>query len=97
MQKTFTYNAGSPKYMPPESLKFNRYSVKSDIWGMGVIAYELVYGHSPWKSLDEAKLYDLTTTVPIESLFDSNIPVSNHYKTFIVNCLRPNLNERAGP
>lgn len=52
MQKTFTYNAGSPKYMPPESLKFNRYSVKSDIWGMGVIAYELVYGHSPWKSLD---------------------------------------------
>jgi serine/threonine protein kinase len=97
MQKTFTYNAGSPKYMPPESLKFNRYSVKSDIWGMGVIAYELVYGHSPWKSLDEAKLYDLTTTVPIESLFDPNIPVSNHYKTFIVNCLRPNLNERAGP
>lgn len=54
---SFNYNAGSPKYMPPESLKYNRYSVKSDIWSMGVIAFELVYGHAPWKFKDDAQLY----------------------------------------
>lgn len=94
---SFTYNAGSPKYMPPESLKYNRYSFKSDAWSMGVMAYELVYGHAPWQSNDEAKLYDMTTTIPIESLFDPNVTVSDHYKKFIANCLKPNINQRASP
>lgn len=35
----FEYNVGSPYYMPPESLKFNRYSFKSDVWSIGVIAF----------------------------------------------------------
>ena len=38
--------------MPPESLKYNKYSFKSEVWAMGVIAYELVYGHVPWQSND---------------------------------------------
>ena len=36
--------------MPPEALKDNKYSVKSDIWALGVIAYELVFGVQPWKN-----------------------------------------------
>jgi serine/threonine protein kinase len=93
----FAYNVGSPKYMPPESLKFNRYSFKSDVWSMGIMAYELVYGDAPWKSKDDAKLFELMTTVPIESLFGSNAPVSNHYRAFIISCLQPNITQRAGP
>ena len=62
---SFTNNAGSPKYMPPESLKYNRYSFKSDVWSFGIIAYELVYGHAPWPSNDEAKLYDMILSKPI--------------------------------
>ena len=54
---SFTYNAGSPKYMSPESLRFNRYSFKSDVWAMGIMAYELVYGQAPWKDKDDHKLY----------------------------------------
>lgn len=64
---------------------------------MGIIAFELVYGHAPWKHKDDAKLYQLTTTVPIDTLFDPNINVSDHYKTFIVNCLQPNIGQRANP
>lgn len=45
----FDYNVGSPYYMPPEALKFNRYSFKSDVWSFGIIAYEMVFGHLPWK------------------------------------------------
>jgi serine/threonine protein kinase len=44
-----SYNIGSPYYMPPETLKFNKYSFKSDIWALGVMAYEMVYGKLPWK------------------------------------------------
>lgn len=88
---------GSPKYMPPETLKFNRYSFKSDLWAIGVMAYELVYGGAPWKSNVDSKLYDLIYSTPIERLFDPSIKVSDHYKTFIVKCLKPNMNERPGP
>jgi serine/threonine protein kinase len=53
----FEYNVGSPYYMPPETLKFNTYSFKSDIWSMGVIAYEMVYGKLPWKEKVESLLF----------------------------------------
>ena len=37
-------NVGSPLYMSPEALKQSRYSDKSDIWAIGITAYELLYG-----------------------------------------------------
>lgn len=67
------------------------------MWALGVIAYELVYGTVPWKHKDDSKLYEMTLITPIESLLDPNVQVSNHYKTFIVNCLKPNSAERPGP
>eukprot|EP00919_Chromeraceae_sp_WS-2016_P057332 GHVR01135892.1.p1 GENE.GHVR01135892.1~~GHVR01135892.1.p1 ORF type:complete len:104 (+),score=2.59 GHVR01135892.1:1691-2002(+) len=53
----FDYNVGSPYYMPPESLKFNRYSYKSDVWSMGIIAFELAYGKLPWKDKNDSILF----------------------------------------
>lgn len=59
------YNVGSPKYMPPECLKYNKYSFKSDVWAMGVIAFELIYGYAPWKNKVESKLYDEILSTPV--------------------------------
>lgn len=64
---------------------------------MGVMAYEMIYGSAPWKDKDDHKLYELTTSVPIENLFDPNVQISDQYKNFIVNCLKPNINQRANP
>lgn len=47
------YNVGSPLYMAPESLKRNEYSLKTDIWALGVIFYELLTGETPWKAKNE--------------------------------------------
>lgn len=33
------YNVGSPLYMSPEALRRNVYSIKNDIWSIGVIIY----------------------------------------------------------
>lgn len=59
------YNVGSPKYMPPECLKYNKYSFKSDAWAMGIIAFKLVYGHAPFQNKIEAQLYDQILNTPI--------------------------------
>ncbi len=36
-------NVGSPLYMCPQALKSNKYSEKSDIWALGISAFELLY------------------------------------------------------
>jgi serine/threonine-protein kinase ULK/ATG1 len=42
------YNVGSPRYMSPEAYKQNMYSEKSDVWALGIILYEMLFG----KTLD---------------------------------------------
>lgn len=42
------YNVGTPLYMSPQTIMNNRYSEKSDMWSIGVLYYELLYGQVPW-------------------------------------------------
>jgi serine/threonine-protein kinase ULK2 len=41
---------GTPLYMAPQLLsKINeRYTSKSEIWSIGIIFYEMLYGKTPW-------------------------------------------------
>jgi len=41
---------GTPLYMSPQILKRQMYSSKCDVWSVGLIFYELIYGHTPWPS-----------------------------------------------
>ena len=42
------YNVGTPLYMSPQTIMSNKYSEKSDMWSIGVLYYELLYGEVPW-------------------------------------------------
>lgn len=42
------YNVGSPVYMSPEAYSYSQYSVKSDVWSIGMIFYELLLGCQPF-------------------------------------------------
>lgn len=49
---------GSPLYMAPEILGEKSYSHTADIWSLGLILYELIYGYNPYKKcndMDELK------------------------------------------
>lgn len=69
--------------MSPEALKRNIYSVKNDIWSIGVIIYELLHGETPWECKTEKELMDKMVRVPVTF----TVKVSEELKNFIKKCL----------
>jgi serine/threonine protein kinase len=58
---------GSPLYMAPEILGERNYTSGIDIWAIGMILYELIYGYHPlYKCKDIAELKDYMTNNSIE-------------------------------
>ena len=40
---------GTPLYVSPEILKGDEYDEKTDIWGLGILTYRLIYGKVPFQ------------------------------------------------
>lgn len=49
----------SPIYTAPEVLRGKSYSIKSDIWSIGVVLFQMLYGYCPFQSNNIAKLITL--------------------------------------
>lgn len=47
---------GSPIYMAPEILKGCIYNMKADIWSMGVVLFEMLFGYCPYEDKTIASL-----------------------------------------
>ena len=59
---------GSPIYMAPQILERNDYTTKCDIWSIGVIFFEMLFGRHPWTGRDENDLLRSIQNIPISSL-----------------------------
>ncbi|KAI3949209.1 hypothetical protein MKW92_041663 [Papaver armeniacum] len=47
---------GSPLYMAPEIMQFQKYDAKADLWSVGVILYQLVIGKTPFTGNNQIQL-----------------------------------------
>lgn len=83
---------GTPIYMAPEIIKHNNYSIKSDLWSIGIILYELLLGKYPYNANNHIELIkeidNKDLTIPMSLL------ISNDCKNLIVGLLQKNHEKR---
>lgn len=89
---SMTECVGSPVYMSPELLLRRKYNSKSDIWSLGVLLYEMVYGIVPFYSTSESKLLESILTKSVR--YNPYIEVKDSLKELISKCLVVDVNAR---
>ena len=85
---------GTAEYMSPEMVNKEEYSKDIDIWSLGILLYEMIHGHSPFKP-NKAKfnINDIIDNIKIQDLkFNGNI--SKECKELIVHLLDRDVTKR---
>ena len=75
---------GSPLYMAPELFIKNKYSTKTDLWSIGLILYEMLYGFHPYNNCNTYN--DLVNVNKNESIIEIP-PKNNTNKNVSLECL----------
>ena len=88
--------AGTPGYMAPEQLERRPLTARTDIYALGVVAYEMVTGHrlpSPSASFIERNQVGLNDPLPLS---ESAHPRGRRWERAILKCLSRNPEDRFG-
>jgi len=76
---------GTPLYMAPEIICDNNYNNKSDLWSIGIILYEIIFGIRPYNGNNLTNLMKCINTSEIN--FPKKINISNDCKNLIKSLL----------
>ena len=83
----------APLYLAPEVYNREEYNYKCDIWSLGIIFYELLFGKTPWQGKTRHDLFQNNIMVkPLE--FPDNIPVRTDIKKLIKKILTISQKDR---
>lgn len=85
---------GTPNYMPPEVLKGKSADKRSDLYSLGVMAYELLTGRRPFRGQTiSALIYSILNDTPVSpSQINNRVPAI--YDRIVEKCLNKNPDER---
>lgn len=67
--------------------------IKIDVWGLGVIIYEVLMGYQAWESKfgEEVRLF-VQSTSKVENFITKGTPIT--WQVLLACCMRPNPNDR---
>lgn len=82
--------AGTVHCLAPESIEKREYTHSVDIWAIGIITYELIYGYTPF---DADSRYDIINKIKM-CKYEFPYPTDKYVKNFISNILVKNVSDR---
>jgi len=85
---------GSPLYMAPEILRYEKYDAKADLWSVGTVLYEMVTSRPPFRAANHVELLRKIEKTNDVIKFGDDILVSDAMKKLIRSLLRRDPKER---
>ncbi|KAI0424978.1 hypothetical protein F5Y09DRAFT_347164 [Xylaria sp. FL1042] len=85
---------GSPLYMAPEILRYERYDAKADLWSVGTVAYEMISGKPPFRASNHVELLRKIEGNNDNIKFPKEVQVSSNLKSLIRALLKRKPVER---
>ena len=77
---------GSPLYMAPEILRYEKYDAKADLWSVGTVLYEMVVGKPPFRASNHVELLRKIERGDDKIRFPEDVVVSDSMKK-LIRCL----------
>lgn len=85
---------GSPLYMAPEILRYEKYDAKADLWSVGTVLYEMVVGKPPFRASNHVELLRKIERQEDNIRFPEDLEASQSIKALIRGLLKRNPIER---
>lgn len=86
---------GSPLYMAPEILRYEKYDAKADLWSVGTVLHEMLVGKPPFRAANHVELLRKIEKGDDRIRFQEDIIISDNMKRLIRSLLRRNPVERS--
>lgn len=85
---------GSPLYMAPEILRYERYDAKADLWSVGTVLYEMITGRPPFRARNHVELLRKIEAAEDVIKFPREVVATPEMKALVRGLLRRNPVER---
>lgn len=85
---------GSPLYMAPEILRYERYDAKADLWSVGTVVYEMISGKPPFRANNHVELLRKIESSDAQVKFSRDCQVTADLKALVRALLKRNPVER---
>lgn len=85
---------GSPLYMAPEILRYEKYNAKADLWSVGAVLYEMTVGKPPFRADNHVQLLKNIEKCNDRIKFPSAAQVPDSLKRLIRSLLKYSPTER---
>ena len=85
---------GSPLYMAPEILRYEKYDAKADLWSVGTVLYEMVTSKPPFRASNHVELLRRIEKGEDKIKFPEDVIVSDGMKRLIRSLLKRDPRER---
>jgi serine/threonine-protein kinase ULK/ATG1 len=85
---------GSPLYMAPEILRYEKYDAKADLWSVGTVLYEMMTGKPPFRASNHVELLRRIEKGEDKIKFGDEVLVSDGMKKLVRSLLKRDPKER---